>query len=282
MGAGPDSGVPTAPANLPTGQPDFMTPENIGQENMGTSPVPPGVQKNGGALRTILMGIVALAFVGGIGALGYFVIYPILFPVKSPVTKTPVNTAPAVTLAAHVSYLAKSSDATAEIKLNDTSYSAIATALQNESFNQLADGKYKEVRIFDAKGQVPFGKYLAGISQTAASAGAWFADDFTALLYYDAAGVWPIYVAKLGNGTTASAVMSGMKSMEGSLGLGNFFISSPGSFTSFKDGKVGTYSTRYNVASQAGAAFNYGVFGNYFVISTSYNGLKNALPLLGL
>ncbi len=284
QGTGPSSSSPTpefTPAQAPAplaGQPDFLAPEQ-----MAPSPVPEGVERNGGALRTILLILVGLIFVGGIGALGYFVIYPLLFPANTPVTQQPPVNTPAA--AAHASFLTQTPAAVSEVRLSDMSYPAIASALQNEAFNQLADGQYKEVKISDAKGsQIPFSHYMGGISPAAKALplGDWFENDFTALFYYDANGVWPMYVAKMKAGVSPAQVMAAMKNAEGSLELANFYLATPGTFSGFKDGKAGNYATRYNLATAPGAAFNYGAAGNYLLISTSYNGLKNALPALGL
>ncbi len=279
-GRGPETPpVSPSPMTPPASQPDFLS-----SDNLAPSPVPAGVEAGPRPLRVIVFVLVGLIFVVGIGALGYFVIYPIIFPAKAPAENPAVNTLPPVTQASHASYLKASPSGTAEIKLGDTNYPTIASALQNESLNQLADGQYKEVRISSNSGQVPFAAYLGGVSPAtkALALGDWFENDFTALLYYDPAGVWPVYVAKLKQGVAPSAVMSGFKGAEGVLDLSNFYLNSPGTFSAFKDGKVATYATRYTIASTPGAAFNYGVAGDYFIISTNYNALKGVLPKLGL
>lgn len=281
----PTPSIPTPPAMPSSGGPDFITAENL-----GPSPVPPEITGGGaGPLKKIILILVALIFVGGVGALGYFVVYPLLFPVKSLPTPTGVGTptgsvGAVATPASHISYLAKPAAAVSEVKLSDFKYLTVAAALQNESFSQLADGQFKEVRISDSKGQAPFAKYLEGLSPglAALGTGTLLEDDFTALLYYDPAGVWPVYIAKLRSGAAPDAVKSGFKQAEGVMDLGNFYVSTPGTFKGFKDGKLGAYATRYNVGSQLGASFNYGIFNNYFMISTSFNALKAALPLLGL
>ncbi len=286
-GAGP---APLTPVEVPPvsaetaaapAQPEFLAPDSL-----GPSPIPPGVEGQGdGALKKILMVLLALIFIGGVGALGYFVVFPLVFPAKTiPAVQPPVNQPPQTALAPHQSYLTTPPASVSDIKLSDFKYLTIATALQNESFNQLADGQFKEIKFSGNKGQVPFVGYLEGLSPalTALGAGALFEDDFTALLYYDAAGVWPIYISKLKSGVTPESVTTAFKQAEGVMDLANFYISSPGVFKGFKGGKLSAYSTRYNVGSQSGASFNYGMFGNYFIISANFNGLKGVLPLLGL
>ncbi len=271
----PAGGPPKPEVRIATGGPDFFSPETF-----EPTPVPPGVKGNSNLVRNIMLVVVALIFVGGVGALSYFVVFPLLFPSKGTVA-TP---SPASTSLVHQSYLVKPAAAQAELKLNDHKYLTIATALQGESFNQLPEGKSKEVVISENGQQLPFPTLLISISPvTSALADAgYFDNDFTAMLYYDANGVWPVYVAKLKAGANAADLINSVKSMEGVLDVSNFYLAPPGTFAAFKDGKVGNYSTRYAVGSQAGASFNYGLLGNYFVLSTSYNGLKAAVPLLGL
>jgi hypothetical protein len=69
--------------------------------------------------------------------------------------------------------------------------------------------------------------------------------------------------------------------IESTADLANFYLTDPGSFGAFKDGKLSTYPTRYSVSTNKDA-FNYGFFGNYLVLSSSYNGLKSAVANLGL
>lgn len=262
------------------GQPEFFSPETI-----APSPIPEGVSARGGKLKTILMIVGALIFVAAVGSLSYFVIFPLIFQPKTPATVQHPEIAKAH---AHKSFLVSSPAAEAEIKLASNDYLTIATALQNEAFNQLANGQFKEVKISDKDGQVTLVNYLAAIAPatSALGAAAWFEDDFTALLYYDATGVWPIYVAKLKDGVGKDPVMNGFKTLESIMELPNFYLTPPGTFSVFKDGKAGKYATRYSVGTQTGAALNYTTINapskNYFIMSTNYNGLKAVLPLLGL
>lgn len=257
------------------GKPDFFSPETF-----EPTPLPAGVKTNSNLVRNIMLIVVALIFIGAVGAVSYFVVFPLLFPSKVAVTTpTPPVTAPLT----HRSYLVKPAAAQAELKLSDHKYLTIAAALQGESFNQLSEGKSKEVAFSENGQQLPFATFLTSVAPvtTALTDAGYFEQDFTAILYYDANGVWPVYVAKLKAGVSAADAINGVKTIEGVLDLNNFYLASPGTFAAFKDGKIGNYATRYAVGGQSGASFNYGVLGNYFVLSTSYNGLKAAMPLLG-
>ena len=266
-------GLPSSPTG---GQPEFFSPETI-----MPSPVPEGVSAKGGKFKTFLMIIGVLVFVAAVGSLSYFVIFPLIFPSKIPATVQRPEIAKEYT---HESLLVNSPAAEVEIKLASSDYLTITTALQNEAFNQLADGQLKEVKISDNNGQVPFSAYLGALMPAASAFGGtdWFENDFTALLYYDANGVWPVYVAKLKVGVDASVVKSGLKALEPIMEVSNLYLNPPGTFSPFKEGKVGNYQTRYAVGTQKGAAFNYGFADKYLIFSANYNGLKVALPLLGL
>ncbi|MDO8466961.1 MAG: hypothetical protein Q7S83_02360 [bacterium] len=272
----PEVKIATGKVGSPAGGPDFISPETF-----EASPIPAGVKSNSSLVKNIILAIVAVVFVGGVGALSYFVVFPLLFPPKGSVTNTPPVVASPIT---HKSYLVKPPAAEVELKLNDHKYLTIATALQSESFNQLAEGQMKEVKISENGAQVPFPTFLSSVSPVASALadGGYFEKDFTAMLYYDASGVWPVYVAKLKASANAADLVSIMKSIEGVLDLGSFYLAPPGSFATFKDGQINGRATRYSVGTQAGAAFNYGLLGDYFVLATSYNGLKAAVPLLGL
>src|SRR3989344_735436 len=264
--SGPGFKITTGEGAPPAVPPDFFSPETI-----GPTPVPPGVEKDKALFKTILVSFGILVFVGGIGALGYFVIFPLVFT-SGTEKPGPIEPKP---IAEHKSFLIAPASSESEIKLSNRGYLTIATALQNESFNQLADGQFKEVKISDANGQVPFADYFAAVLPAASTLDSnWFSEDFTALLYYDATGIWPVYVGKLMAKVDPSRVMGEMQTLEPIMELSNLYLTPPGTFSTFKSGKVGNYSTRYAVGTQMGAALNYGVFGNYLILSTNYNALK--------
>ncbi len=276
--------APVSPASEPsepdvkiaTGQGDFFSPETF-----EASPIPNGTKVSGNLIKNIIIAVLAIVFVGGIGAFSYFVVFPMLFPPKAPSTGIAPVVATPIT---HKSYLISPAAAVANISLADHKYLTIATALQNESYNQLAERQIKEVVISEKGDQVSFATFLAAISPvtSALGDGGYFEKDFTALLYYDANGVWPIYVAKLKTGTNQADLTANLKSLEGVLDTANFYLASPGTFAAFKDGKVEGKNTRYAVGVQSGAAFNYGILGDYLLIATNYSGLQRVVPMIGL
>jgi len=237
-----------------------------------------------------------LFIVGGVvagitlGLLGYFIIFPLLFSAPEPTTPPPAGkpvVSKPVVVERHQSYFVVPASATTKINLSNVNLLNISIALQNESAVQLPDGTLKEVEILDGEGgQVAYSEFmlqfLPGTGKVLLEQ--LFERDFTAYLYYDNQGVWPGYVAKVIDPIKASAEIKATLrlSLENVSGLPAFYITTPGVFSVFKDGRVADSPTRYSVGSQPSAAFNYGVFGDYFVMSTSYDGLKAALQLLGL
>ncbi|MBI2024482.1 MAG: hypothetical protein HYT03_00080 [Candidatus Harrisonbacteria bacterium] len=289
----PEPIQPPVPPSETEASPDFLAPETVEQglppaEVMDTSPIPGGVERKPSAIKTILMVFLAIAFIAGVGALTYFVILPLVFPQggETPTT-TPVSQptpTPTPQLASHQSFLISPAAANVGVALSDLQYLTIVTALQEESLNPLADGQVKEVRLSDSSGQVAFPRFLTAVAPVTSALGVntLFENDFTALLYYDALGTWPVYIAKLKSDITPQSVSDQLREIDSVLEIGNFYILPPGSFSSFRSGQYQVYSTRYAAGTQSGASFNYGIFGPYLILSTSFDGLKATLPLLGL
>lgn len=221
---------------------------------------------------SIALGAVAL------GLLGYFVLFPLIVPPKAEAPDVEQRKeVPLPIVKVHKSFFVKTPAAVNQINLADLSLLNIAVALQDESARVLPAGSIKEVEILDdADSQVGFSSYLAEFipSLDVSKLSNLFEDDFTAYLYYDNNGVWPGYVVKIKAGGDIREIENSDVTV--------FYVTPPGIMGNFKDGKVGVYSTRYAIGTKSGSAFNYGYFGNYLILSTSYNGLKAALPLLGL
>lgn len=108
-----------------------------------------------------------------------------------------------------------------------------------------------------------------------------FADDFTAFVYIDEnLNPWPGYVARLNPSASLVDAQNAIVSLENSSSLSRLFISDPGTPTApWRDGDVSGISARY-LTYDSGVAIDYLWTGDYFVIVTSYPGIKTALPLL--
>ena len=223
------------------------------------------------------VGIVAL------GLVGYFVIYPMLFPSAPPAPPTPPP-APPVVLIPHTSYFTSAPPLKGTINVSGDPSFAL-TVLQTLATTPPPTGiDFQEVEVTDSAGQMPFKNFFTafGTSITADQLGTWFEDDFTAFAYYDTNGVWPGYIVKLKTGVTADAAKQGLAALETS-DLTKLYLFPPGDVQGggFKDGGVNGKSSRYVVFSTPGSAFSYTVIDSYVLFSTSYDGAKRAATLLG-
>lgn len=279
--------APSPQAVLPPELESIMEkPETVSQLPGPVTPPPGGKKILKPAL--IILGILVLG--GGLGVFGYYVFYPLIFPASAPtgtvVEQPPVEQPPAVTVVPHTSYFVTAPALYEEVRLSDFSPLTISNALQSAALNSPGENQVKEIAILDNSGsQAAFPAFAAALTSNAlneAALSSVFENDFTAYFYYDSRGVWPGYVAKIKSGVPAANAASALSSVE-NMDLNLLYINGLGQvFQPFKDGKYKDYSTRYAVGSRSGASFNYGVLGNYAIISTSFDGLKAAVALLGL
>ncbi len=280
-GATPKPVLPTPPAGGPT--PPLGLKAELGKPSL---PAP----KKGLSKILIIAGVVVFGI--AIALLGYFVVFPMLFPAETPpavtlpTTPTPPPTSGLPTLPElpaaqpHQSLLKIPADLQAPLLVS--SPAGLPQALLSEANNlPTGTGVIKEVTLSDASGQISFSVALPVFLPEFSSSqlANFFEDDFTAVIYYDANGAWPIFIGQLKAGTDLSQAKTAMAQLENSSGLASLFLSSPGtpSAASFKNGQANNLTTRYLAFSKSGAALNYGWLSNKLIISTSYNGLKKVL-----
>ena len=277
-------------------KPPFASPEELLKP---TAPKP-GLAKiavKPSKLKLILIIVGVIIFGIALALAGYFYIFPYFFPAEEPVpvTTTPPpaqlptaqDISPAPTPSAgfitHQSLLKTPAESQASVFL-DTLYSdLLKQSLINEAGNRPAGTNVlKEVLLSGTTGQLSFSDVfpllVPEFSQFELAN--LFEEDFTTLLFYDADGVWPAWVAKLKAGANLSGAKTLLTRIE-SANLSGLYLNSPGSAAGgFKSGQVSGVSTRYQAFTLKGASFNYAWVGDKFVISTSFNGLKNILPKL--
>ncbi len=280
---------------------EFETPN----EEPGAETPSPAIEEEPTAkfnMRKILLWGGATVIIVGIGLLGYFVVFPWLFPPETPTPPPPVVTPPtetpelpeipgpeetlpeipsAETPLIHQSLLL-SPDGTSAIQLTAVNRQSISSALQAESQKTNPDGSLIEIVVNDIDGQASAQELLAALlPETSSEIAGLFEEDFTLALYYDSNGVWPVYILKLSLEASIVEAQAATAGLEQSLNLSNFFISSPGSQSgAFRDGQANGRATRYTTFSQPGAALNLAWADDKFIISTSYNGLREALTNL--
>jgi hypothetical protein len=174
--------------------------------------------------------------------------------------------------------------ATTEVILPDFLQSTIIANFSNVSAFPQTAGTLQEVIFKDGSGnQVPFPNFMNAFAPTLTvdAIKGWFEDDFTAFIFYDADGAWPGFVGRIKTGVNMSDAETAFAGIEG-IDAARFYITTPAPFDPWKDGAVNNHPTRYTRGALAGAALNYGFANNYFVLSTSYNGIKSAFSLLGI
>lgn len=267
---GPTFGAPQS------GEPIFK-PETINQMSGGAAP------KSKRALWIVVGLIVAL----GLGALGYFVVYPLLFPATPVVSPTPSpSLSPTATPTGEPqtrqSFFITPPAELTMLKLGSLEYDNVLRALTEVAQTGIAAGALQEVIIADAsENPIPLGGFLPVFG--AFSEGQlteWFEADLTAFIFYDDKGSWPGYIAKLKPVAPREEAQTAITQLE-TVPLGKFYLEDPGTFGAFKDGQVNSKPARYTAGSSAGAAFSYTWLDDYLLISTSYNGAKEAATRLG-
>jgi len=235
----------------------------------------------------------SVILVVALGLVGYYVIYPMIYGAQQvPVAGTPVvvENTPAVgtpvatvVTAPHQTLFVKPVSAVANGVLADLTSVDIIEVFQNEAKKIAPAGTLKEVVFSKDGAPVAFRQYLNALAPDIAAAelSSVAEDNFTAFLYYDSKGIWPGYVAQLKPQATmagASAVIGKLESAD----ISKFYVAYPGIAGEFKTGPFKNAPIRYAKFSQPGASFNYGILGNYVLISASFDGFKAAADLLGM
>ena len=287
--------IETDNASLPDGS---STSFNVGNGGGGAfmngddSNSTPPLETESSSKKKILLVVLVVLLALVLSAAGYFVVYPILFPNTSPpvvinvpppapVTPTP----PKVEIPKHQSLLIIEAEENKELNLATIDPNSIHLAYLQTSSLRPASGSMEEV-VMLGPGGIPlsasifFGTLLpdfpiVNITQN-------LEDNFSNLLYFDTVGVWPVYIMKIKEGVILSNAETMMADIEKSTNFKNIYISEPGTPDPiWKSGQVGNKIARYLKFSMTGASLNYVWLGDYFVISTNYNGIKEASRRLG-
>ena len=283
--------APVPEAVLPSELKEVLEqPETIVQMEGPVEALP---TKTGKALKVffLIMGILILG--GGLGVFGYYVVYPLIGQAPTAeIGQPPVNQAESIPLPVRLSHQSYFSSAVTKKSVNFNitllNLSSITQALQEitSKYSQ-PSGAIQEIEISDLSGGQIYAKdFFSNLLRITDADKKIISEqldpDFTAYLYYDDKGVWPGYILKIKSTESAAVLTSDFLPVVELLDVNGFYLISPGAFQAFRDGKAGNYTTRYALASQPGASFNYGIIGDYLIFSASYNGLKEAAAALGL
>jgi hypothetical protein len=292
-----------------------INPTTIGMD--APAAMPADASAPSGNKKPIIMGLASFVIVIALGAIGWFVIYPNfsaeeVIPEEIPEASLPAqeeNLPPAMpseessvlplensTSSAttseemtetetpetliHSSFLKIAADAVTELNFEPATLENYKTAFPGGTAEVAL---FKEIVFKNQTGAYSSGEILALIApQSLGSDKTLFAADFTAFSYTDKNGVWPGLVLKIAEGKKEAAATA-VKSLETTEESANFFGgTTPGTATTWKDGKIGTYAGRYLTFATTGASLNYAVAGDYVVISTSYAGAQEVAKRLGL
>lgn len=284
------SDVNSAPTFAPQGMEDkaepVFSPNTTNQPSSGGM-LEPEIHTGGGShalwwMGGIIVGIIILALIG------YFVVYPMLgggsseTPTETPIDQNTVQNPPAVQ---HQSVFSGEPSNTVEVAVGDQVDDAVLAALLLREGGQAAADSVTEVVFVKSNSTgMAFSEFmsvLAPSSNDATVLSELFEDDFTLFLYRDNMGlIWPGYVGTLKANGDPNKLDSWFKALETGQ-LKELFLVDPGTFSPFRTGEAMGIPDRYAAGTTAGASFGYLANENKILISTSFNGMKEAIRLMG-
>ncbi len=239
---------------------------------------------------------------GGVGAviilglIGYFVVYGLA--TSEPTVATPqVPAQPTTPIAQPALPVLPATPAKTTAFINDADNLATAPLQSPLNHNDIiktlstqgtsAAAGTTELVLTTNGNPIPFSAFFAALATGFTAnekSSVLFTDDFTAFIYKDASGIWPGYVASLKPTFIPEDLRAWFTALE-KTPASNFFLTLPGKMAAFKDGVVGgKYADRYATGSLPGVSLGYLMLPqqNKVLISTSFNGMKEALRLMGL
>ena len=276
----------------PVFRPSEITPVGAPAQ-MTQAPLAPPKKSGKGLTWSVIIAVIVI----GLAALGYFVIYPILKPAEviptppppAPPVETPTST-PTSTLEVlpppepYVSLFKTSISATTEVTL--TGFLSLTDIQSSFGSATSTTSTIKEVVWRDDQEKLLTFEQITSLivpqilSTTTVQM---FNKNFTAFAYGDSRGVWPGYIFELKDGTTLATAEANFKNefeKTPAETLKNFFAADPGAPQTWKQGKTGTILNRYLVFPELNTSLNYAWVQNKLLISTSYDGFKEALKNL--
>lgn len=283
--------------NEPVFNPSAPTPA-------GGPTLPPEPSKKPDKNLIIVSGIVGFVFI--LGAVGYFILWPLISktffaPAPAPVSEAPAApseptpppapepTPPPFT---HASLLPASAGVEAvNLALTGNLLDGLKTNIISSFGAAVAVPAFKEITLTLDNATVDayafLAPFFASITNADALARQGFGQDFTGFIYKDKDGIWPGYVFEMQSADAAAEPNATLiNGIESSAAM--FYVSDPGAQKSdFKDGAKVTANfvwVKYKPYTMTGASFNIGqaVAGgkNYLIFSTSYQGMKTAAQKL--
>lgn len=232
-----------------------------------------------------------IAVIGGsvagvvvLGLAGYYLVYPLFFTAPAPeLIEEPTPTTPLPEILPHVSLFQTPLPAQAQLDMSSIAPAEVSVALSAAVAQESAPRVLTELSVSANGAQAPFADFINALipELSAEAVRNLIADDFSGFIYFDGNGAWPGYVAMLRPEAIPGEVQQTFAQME-SASIAALYVNDPGAKGEFKSGQVNGVPTRYSIFTTPGASFNYGIFGNYLIISTSFDGLRAILPFLGM
>ncbi|MDD4930825.1 MAG: hypothetical protein PHG66_01565 [Candidatus Colwellbacteria bacterium] len=262
------------------------------------------VKKGGkGAEKVIIWSAVTVGVIGA-GILGYMLVKPLLTTTpavtENPTVETgaPITPPPAApesevipevpVVAAHTSFFTLAADKTEEKLLTTLTAPDIKTAFISSPLDVPVDGSIREVVLKTAAGPIVFSDFISALFPgiPVDSARSAFVSDYTVFVYHSNATDLPGFIAKVDSAASPESLTAFSSALESSTVLGNLYPVDPGKLGAFKDGSINGKPVKYAAFAKAGYAFDYGWFkaadgSNYLVISSSYEGMKEAVKRAG-
>lgn len=224
---------------------------------------------------------------------------PVVAPCPAPVVEQPavmpvpvpgvVQPAP-VPARTHISYFTVPADQTETVTLAAADLQNIKDGLAKIPAEKIKPSSLVEVVFNNATGPIIFADYMTAVFPNewmTADLQANFKDDFTVFVYYDASSKpFPGFVAQVKPEVADGAPKTLGAKIETSKQLANLFLTDTGNFGKFDDGSIdATKLVRFSRGSNS-QKVEYGFFKSqgvtYWVVTTSYDAIKEAVKRLGV
>lgn len=312
--APPGGGMPPEPTFQPpqieTTPPASPPPPTMPSGPATMTPLEPSKPKGKGLWITLLIIIVVI----GLAAVGYFFIYPALFPADQPgqptVEPPPVETPPPApeeqppivppaeepepepepaepsadtlpTVSNHVSLFKTPADAVLDVTLPSATLSSFRSAILAAPIT--ADG-FREIVVRNSLGQ-PIA--LSGLMPLLvpgffdAATLARFEEDVTLFVHSASGQVHLGYVAKLRDNADVGQAQERMSALQQDSANGNLFLAAPGELGVWRDGTIAGKPASVVDFSQPGATLGYVWLEKNLLLTTSLAGGEEAAERLG-
>lgn len=285
-------GAETAPRSFipasPSGEPVF-------------NPALGAEAKKSASKKAIVIAIVSIVVIG-IGALAFFFIKPLLTaPVVTPpplpsaiITEeevaplSPELPSVAESVTAHSSFFTVAADIVEPKLVEEVSLDSLKAAFVAPEDAVPADASLREIVLSSPSGLLPFSEFISVLlpDMNAEGMKAIFENDFTLFTYRSKLSDLPGFIAKVKPEAVPEVLASVSSAVESSPNLKNLYLSDPGKISAFKSGTINGDPVKYASFASAGLAFDYGWFknaeeANYLVVSSSFEGMKEAIKRAG-